>query len=384
MRSVARILLLAFLAAASLPAATINGVVNNGTTSKPQAGVHITLLKLDQGMVDIGTAVSGADGSFSIDAPPPPADIPYLVRADYQDVAYHGASRDANKPVSIVVYDKTTERGKVALAKHQVIVEPRQGRMLVSEIYEIRNETSPPRTLVGSGSVKDTFQFTASKGVVQDLNISVSGPSQLPLRQTANERPNGVYGLDLPLKPGATKVEVNYRLPYEDSFLFEQNVGKSQLSGTPDVTVIAPLDVVTLAGASLTLTKREASQGAAFYAWNSAQPLKFSISGVLPDNGGPAAGADAGGQSGAGAGGEGGGDANASETLSTVENQNFVYQARWKILIVLAAALLFGLFNLYRQGSAEQVVVNQKAQAPQPPASSKRSSPPDSTVLAKK
>jgi hypothetical protein len=372
-----RAALLVILAAASLQAAAdpsaIRGVVNNGTTGKPQAGVHITLMKLDQGMVEIGNAVSGTDGSFSIAAAPPAADVPYLIRADYQDVAYHGAARDAVKPVNVTVFDKTTERAKVVLSSHQVIVEPRQGRLLVAEIYSINNETQPPRTLVGSASQKDTFQFTASKGVVQDLNIAVSGPSQLPLRQTANERPNSVYGLDLPLKPGETKVEVNYKLPYEDSFQFEQNPGKSQLSGTPETTVIAPLDVVTLAGLDLTLTKQEPKQGAAFYAWNSPQPLKFSISGILPEGGGPAAGGDGtqAAPSGAGGGGEGG-DANSSEALSTVENQNFVYQARWKILIVLAAALAFGLINLYRQGALVQPAGKPKAQAPQSPVLAKK------------
>jgi hypothetical protein len=329
-------------------------------------------MKLDQGMVEIGSAVTAADGTFSIDAPPPAAEIPYLVKADYQDVAYHGAARDNVKTVNILVYDKTSDHGKVMLAAHQVIVEPRQGRMLVSEVYTINNATQPPRTLVGSGSVKDTFQFTASKGVVQDLNISLSGPSQLPLRQNANEHPNGVYGLDVPLKPGETKVEVNYKLPYEDSFVFEHNAGKSLLSGTPEVTVIAPLDVVTLAGQNLTLTKQEAKQGAAYYAWNSPQPLKFSISGVLPDNGGPAAGGDAGQAGAGGAGGEGGGDANSSEALSTVENQNFVYQARWKILIVLAAALVFGLINLYRQSQLAPAPGKEKAPAQQPPVLAKK------------
>ena len=94
--------LITLLAAASLQAAGINGVVSNGTTGKPQAGVHVSLMKLDQGMVEIGHAVSGADGGFSIDAPPPAADIPYLLRADYQDVQYHGAARDAIDRKSVV------------------------------------------------------------------------------------------------------------------------------------------------------------------------------------------------------------------------------------------------------------------------------------------
>ncbi len=347
----ARFLSVLALVAVSLPAA-VNGVVNNGTTGKPQAGVKVTLIKLDQGMVEIGHAVSAADGTFSIDAPPPAADIPYLLRADYQDVAYHGAAREAAKVVSINVFDKTTDHSKVMLASHQLIVEPRQGRMLVSEIYTINNDTQPPRTLVAGAGTKDTFDFTAAKGVVQDMSIAVSGPSQMPLRQTAAEHPGMVYGLEMPLKPGETKVEVNYKLPYEDSFQWEQVPGKSLLAGTPETTVIAPLDVVTISGVDLTLTKKEPKQGAAFYSWNSAQPLKFSISGILADNGSaadaPAGSGDAGGAT---PGGEGG-DANSAESLSTVENQNFVYQARWKILIVLASALGLGLFNLYRQSAA--------------------------------
>ena len=163
----------------------------------------------------------------------------------------------------------------------------------------------------------------------------------MPLKRAANEHADGTYGLELPLKPGETKIEVNYRLPYEGSFSFEKAGGKLLLAGAPEVSVIAPLDAVKLDSPLLKLEKQEASQGAAFYNWTSTQPLKFGISGILPEK---AEGEAPPQSSGPGAGG----DANSSEDLSTMENQNFVFQVRWKILIVLAAALTLGLANLFR------------------------------------
>src|SRR4051812_3215800 len=101
------VLVLLFLSsiasAALLSAATIKGIVVNETTGKPQAGVPVQLMKLEQGMVPIGDTKSGPDGSFSFEAPPPPADIPYLLRGDYQGVAYHGAARDATTEIHLKV-----------------------------------------------------------------------------------------------------------------------------------------------------------------------------------------------------------------------------------------------------------------------------------------
>jgi len=246
------------------------------------------------------------------------------------------------------VFDKTTDHAAVKLVSEQVIVEPREGRLMVADIYTVRNETSPPRTLAPLSAGKDTFQFSVSKGLVQDLGISVSGPSQLPLRQTANERPNGVYGLEYPFRPGETKIEINYRLPYSTSGSFEKLPGKSLLSGAPEVTVIAPLEGVKLESPNLSVAKQEAAQAAVFYAWSAtaAGPLKFAINGVLQDSGQGASGDPANG-GGAGSGQQVAGAASA-EDISTMENQNFVFQARWKILIVLGSALILGLAHLYR------------------------------------
>src|SRR5437763_1392680 len=109
LRALAVLLSLSSFIALDLSAAAIHGIVVNETTGKPQAGVQVTLMKLEQGMVPIGSMKSSADGSFTIEAPPPSAEIPYLVRGDYQNIAYHAAARDASTEVKLKVYDKTTD-----------------------------------------------------------------------------------------------------------------------------------------------------------------------------------------------------------------------------------------------------------------------------------
>ena len=323
--------------------ASIHGIVTNETTGKPQAGVQIAVMKLDGGMVEIGSAVTGADGRFSIEAPPPSGEVPYLVSGTFQGIPYHAAARDASTDVAVKVYEKTTDRSVAKYVAEQLIAEPRAGRLMISEIYTIRNESSPPRTLVASGSDKDNFHFTTGKGLVQELTVAISGPSSLPLKQPATEHDGGVYGLDFPLRPGESKIEVNYRLPYESSFSFEKNATKSLVSGTPEISVIVPVDVVQATSPNLTLAKKDPQQGAAFYDWKGTAPLKFDISGLLPDT--PTApNQTAAPDAGLGA---------QSEDLSTMENQNFVFQSRWKILTVLGTALLLGLAYLFKMSPTQ-------------------------------
>ena len=50
-------------------AQNITGTVTNGTTGKPAAGDEVTLLSLSQGMQEIGSTKSDAQGRFSFPAP---------------------------------------------------------------------------------------------------------------------------------------------------------------------------------------------------------------------------------------------------------------------------------------------------------------------------
>ena len=66
-RTSAQLPLLAVLLSCLLRAfaQNITGTVTNGTTGKPSAGDEVTLLSLSQGMQEIGTTKSDAQGHFS-------------------------------------------------------------------------------------------------------------------------------------------------------------------------------------------------------------------------------------------------------------------------------------------------------------------------------
>ena len=72
----------------ALPAmGAVDGVVNNGTTGKPQPSVLITLVQPGQGgMQTIATVKSDSEGKFKIDKEYPPG--PLLLQAVYGGVVY--------------------------------------------------------------------------------------------------------------------------------------------------------------------------------------------------------------------------------------------------------------------------------------------------------
>ena len=67
-------------------AQNITGTVTNGTTGKPAAGDEVTLLSLSQGMQEIGTTKTDAQGKFSFPAPADQA--PHMVRVTHGGVNY--------------------------------------------------------------------------------------------------------------------------------------------------------------------------------------------------------------------------------------------------------------------------------------------------------
>ncbi len=305
--------------------AAVQGTVTNGTTGKPQAGVEVQVMKLEGGMVPIGNVTTGADGRFKVDAPPPSGQLPYLVRADFKGVGYFAPSRTADADLALTVYDTTTDKSAYRLTGHQVVLEPHAGQMMVLETYTVANSTAPPRTFFS----KESFQFTLPTDEVQEMSVSATGPGQLPLRQTSTPKGKGVHSLDYAFRPGETRLEISYKVPYQDGYTFKQPA----IPGLAETEVIAPSDGVTVTGKFLTMSSKDESKRAAFYTWAGRQPLELTIAGALPDAlpSGPEAGAAGGG-----------------EELSTVERPSFITQTRWPVLTVLLAALALGLLHLYR------------------------------------
>jgi hypothetical protein len=81
----------------------------------------------------------------------------------------------------------------------------------VSDMYEIKNESRPPRTLAG----QRTFEVYLPTNAKID-SVLAAGPDGVPSMISANPVPGepGHYTLNFPLRPGATKFAFNYDLPY--------------------------------------------------------------------------------------------------------------------------------------------------------------------------
>jgi hypothetical protein len=224
------ILVVAFIAGcsgAALAADTITGVVRNQTRGRLAAGDEVILLRLDQsqskkGMWEEARTQTDAQGSFAIEVPYP--DRLHLVRVVHQGVNYdHRAS--VREAVSIDVFDAAA-RVQDVTGSIEIIRIGTHGNLLhVSDMIEIRNDSSPPRTQAG----EHTFEMYLPAHAKID-SVFAAGPSA---GAAAGSETTGVmisaasvpgepehYSVNFPLRPGATKFAFNYDLPYDGKATF--------------------------------------------------------------------------------------------------------------------------------------------------------------------
>ena len=103
------LIILVALSATAL-AQSITGTVTNATTGKPAAGDDVSLLSLSQGMDEIGSTKSDAQGKFSFPAPKDQA--PHMVRVTHGGVNYFpagGPIMPGATTAEVTVYDTAKE-----------------------------------------------------------------------------------------------------------------------------------------------------------------------------------------------------------------------------------------------------------------------------------
>ena len=142
----ATILLMMLFATAAL-AQSITGTATNGTTGKPAAGDDVTLIALSQGMQEIGSTKSDAQGKFSFPAPPDRA--PHMVRVTHGGVNYFpqgGPLMPGATTAEVTVYD-TAKRVEPLNQTVEVDRYQSDGKQLqVIALFAIQNASNPPRT----------------------------------------------------------------------------------------------------------------------------------------------------------------------------------------------------------------------------------------------
>jgi hypothetical protein len=207
--------LLVSFSTAALSADSITGAVRNQTNGQPSVGDEVVLIGLDVGMREEARAKTDTHGGFTLPAPDPHK--PYLLRVVHQGVDYDQRV-SAGTALSISVFDAAVQVRGIT-GSIEILRTGTAGKLLlhVSDLYEIKNESSPPLTQAGERTFEVYLPTTAKID-----SVLAAGPGNVGEAIFASPVPGepGHYTVSFPLRPGATKFAFNYDLPYSGRAAF--------------------------------------------------------------------------------------------------------------------------------------------------------------------
>ncbi len=131
------------LLAAAAHAGTLSGTVINRTTGKPEPNIVVDLLSPTQGMTELATATSDAQGHFSV-TKDSIGTAPVLIRATFHDVSFNTFAPPGRPNVDVEVFDISKEPKTISVPSHVIIFEPQDNKLVGAEEYEVQNNAQPP------------------------------------------------------------------------------------------------------------------------------------------------------------------------------------------------------------------------------------------------
>jgi hypothetical protein len=302
----------------TLAQAAIDGTVTNGTTGKPQAGSTVTLFQTTaQGPQFIDSVKTGADDKVITPGQP-------------------------TTSVEVPVFESTKQPGGAEIQQHFMVLEPDvNGTMTVDEIYVYQNSGKT----TWNDPTRGTLQFALPAAAQGKVEIDALAPGGLPIRRAADPagKPNE-FKLDFPIKPGESRVEMHWVMPFRTPGVFEDRIlAKGGLT-----RIVAPQGI-TFKGAGVEEAGQEPTTKATIYNVTGA-PIKVNVEGVAVAQTQQQGGDD----------GQGGGNTGPqiSENLPKlfgleIGNANMwqsIMAVKWVLLSVLGM-LAIGFLLLYRKGA---------------------------------
>jgi hypothetical protein len=358
---------LAFLLLTSFSAAqTLTGTVKNATTGKPAAGDEIVLLKLGQGMEEAGRTKADAKGQFSFKLDD--AQSPHLVRAIHQDVTYHRMAPPGTTSVELDVYDVGEKIDGIAVIADIMRVQATQGQMAVTREFGVQNTSKPPRTQMNERNLE--FYIPDGAHIIDD-SANATTENGNPLKSApVPEGEKNRYSFIFPLRPGLTRFEVTYELPYSGS----ANIDPKSLYPLEHFVVMTPkaMQFAAASSASFKLINYPNEPDANVQVASNTTPgqnLAFKVSGEATLETGQESGAQ----------GQGDGDESSPPSSGSAQSNNRpggglgppidapdpLQQYRWWILGGFAAVLVLGgVYVASRQQSAARALARQRTSAP--------------------
>jgi len=212
----AAVLFLSF--SASALAAPIHGVVTNKTTGKPAAGDTVALIRLQQGMQVAAHTTADAGGHYTLDVND--SEPMHLVRVTHDGVNYFQSAPPGKQTIDVTVYDAAEKVAGVSTEADVQRIDTDQNQLRITENYFVKNASSPPRTQFGP----HPYEIYLPKGALI-LSSAALGPGSMPVQSSPMPiGPPGEYSFIFPLRPGETRFQVSYRVPYSGSMQFQPRV----------------------------------------------------------------------------------------------------------------------------------------------------------------
>jgi hypothetical protein len=336
----ASIFLFLLLFAAAAFAESISGTVTNVTTGKPASGVTVTLVDPMGGMAEIGSAKADGQGRFKIEAAA--AQGPRLVKAEKGGVNYFKMITPGSTSIDLNVYDASASVEGIS-GSADVVKLQTQGSMLQAiELFAVKNASNPPRALASSA----TFEFVLPDGAQIDA-ADAQGPNGQPIAATPNPaKEKNHYAFSYALKPGETRFQISYHLPYSGQATFSPRLTRPfdhYVLVMPTTMTFTPKDAKLFQA----MTNQPGSNVQVSVHAQSGQDLGYTISGTgtiqdeqaqVPQNGAPQNGDDGamGGAAAAGGRGPGGG------LGKPIDAPDSLAKYRWYILGLLLTVLIGG------------------------------------------
>jgi hypothetical protein len=239
----------ALLLLAIAPAfATVDGVIVNGATGKPEPNTLVLLIQpTAAGMKNLGTTKSDAQGKFSFDSNDESG--PRLIQAVFDGVQYNKMVPPGmpSSGVQIPVFPSTNKAGTAKETQHFIVLQPGDKVMTVNE--GLLFEGAPDVTY--NDPVNGSVRFYVPPEAQGPIGVTVNPAGGMPIQRPAlkTKDPN-VYKIDYPVRPGETRFDLNYTVPMASPMIFKDKEIHPEASSNLVVPngVTAKSDDLELAG----------------------------------------------------------------------------------------------------------------------------------------
>jgi hypothetical protein len=221
----------------------VTGTVVNRTTGQPQAGATVGLYNFGQNGLDlVDQAKSDVQGRFTINQA---IQGPHMIRSTLDAVIYNLMLPPGSPATNLTleVYNSSKQPGAAKVGKHMILFAPGGGQMVVDETYLCSNGGKTTWNDPNHGTVR--FYLPAAAG--GKVAVNATGPGGLPLGVPVDKSSTpDVYAVDFPVKPGETRFDLTYTVPYTEGAAYAGKIVTKD-----DDTYLIAANGVTLQGENL-------------------------------------------------------------------------------------------------------------------------------------